>query len=746
MNKSRKTNTATYAKHPYIFKAITILIPFLILFAFEGVLRLSNYGDNLDLFVRNETPGYEDYMMVNPEIGKKYFQKLEHTLPQNDIFYTKKPANTFRIFVMGSSTVYGFPYNKNLMFSRILNEQLEAAYPGTKIEVINTAMTAINSYTLLDFTKQILKYNPDAILIYAGHNEYYGAMGVGSNETMSKNRNLTLLHISLMDYKLYQLVRKSIYGLAQKLALVDEARSEGTLMKRIVENNNIQYGSKEYNIGIESYKRNMDDILRKITKKHIPVFYSEVVCNVKDLKPFGSIAGNTSESANDVYEKACMAEANGDYEKAKDLYYKAKDLDGIRFRASEDINRIINELSEKYHVHRVPMLAIFQKNSPNGLIGDNLMTEHVHPNIDGQFLLADAFYSKIIETGIIGNPVLTNRSSREYVRRNYGYTKLDSLTAYHRIQMLKGSWPFVKVDEEIKYSLIYKPKNYLDSLAFEVIRNDSLSSGNAHYQLAQMYNEDKDYSKAFMEYNAALKTYPFDALLYRDAATVLINLEDLPLALKYLLKSLEYEESGFACFKIAEIYFYMGNYKESLVFLQKALPLVPKERKILILAQTYAAYMLDNNVSAAQNVANKLKEMNAEEYIVVPAKEYYFDRFIPFQTRDEVLLAKQLVSEHRLSEALSILEASLSKYDSHIANRLIGEIYVRMGKVQTALSFYEKIYTLFRYDPKYLYELTLIYHSINEYDKANECLQEFKNIDPANRNLNTLESILSKTN
>ncbi|MBK6285128.1 MAG: SGNH/GDSL hydrolase family protein [Draconibacterium sp.] len=191
MNKPKTAEKKIPKKQKVVFKLITGLIPFLILLAFEGLLRLTGYGDNLDLFIKNPTEGYEKYMIVNPVVGKKYFQKFEYTAPANDIFLAEKPENTFRVFVMGSSTVYGFPYERNLMFSRILHKQLEDAYPDKKIEMVNTAITAINSFTLLDYTDQILKYKPDAVLIYAGHNEFYGAFGIGSNETMSRNRELT---------------------------------------------------------------------------------------------------------------------------------------------------------------------------------------------------------------------------------------------------------------------------------------------------------------------------------------------------------------------------------------------------------------------------------------------------------------------------------------------------------------------------------------------------------------------------
>ena len=71
-------------------------------------------------------------------------------------------------------------------------------------------MAAINSYTLLDLLDEVIAQSPDAILIYTGHNEYYGAMGVGSEESTGISRWLTLLYLDLRSYRTFLLVRNFI--------------------------------------------------------------------------------------------------------------------------------------------------------------------------------------------------------------------------------------------------------------------------------------------------------------------------------------------------------------------------------------------------------------------------------------------------------------------------------------------------------------------------------------------------------
>jgi len=717
------------SKKKLLFKIITIFIPILFLFALEGLLRLFGYGYNLNLFNDNPKEGNQEYMMVNPLIGEKYFQKFEYTSPANDIFLKKKETGSFRVFAMGSSTVLGFPYEKNLMFSRILHQQLEDNFPDYKIEVINTAITAINSYTLLDYANEIIKQKPDAILIYAGHNEFYGAFGAGSNETISKNRNLTLYHIALMDLKTYQLLRNIIGTIRQSITDNKKEKKYGTLMKRIVANESIILYGDTYNLAIDSYKKNMDELLAKFKKNDVPVFYSELVSNVKDLKPFKSIKTDSLESAIEVYYSAQKLEKYGDFEEAKKLYNKAKDLDCIRFRASEDINDIIRELAVKHKANLVPMVTVFQNNSPHQLIGDNLITEHLHPNIAGNFLMAEAFYDAIIKSKVLSEPIHSS-INWNYIKLNWGYTDLDSLLAYGRVASIKRHWPFIpdaQLDSEFKIK--YHPKSQIDSI-FSALKSSALTLDGLRLDLAKKYETDGQLFKALKEFEAIMLANPYIAKNYHDVAGCFLQLSDLPLALKHLQKSLEYEESLFANFVIADIYFIMGDYNNSTRFFEKSYSIAPNEIKLDVLIKLYTACVYANKMDQAKSIAIELTRVNASQYLKIPQKSYVFTNYIPYQTNNQITNAKILLAENEENKALALLESSLNSYDSHIANRLIGEIYLKRQNFEKAAYFYKKTYNLFKFDPLFLQDYALIYVAKNDHVTAKKCMQEIKNIDP----------------
>src|SRR6201985_1463478 len=166
-------------KKSFIFKTVAILLPFLILFLVEISLRVFHYGNDLELFI--EARNHPGFLVLNPVASKKYFINEAYAPTGNsELFKKNKDDSTLRIFILGESTTAGYPYFHNGSFHRWLQFRLMHEHPELHFEVIKVPLTAFNSYTVLDFGREVLQYQPDAVLVYTGHNEYYGALGIGS--------------------------------------------------------------------------------------------------------------------------------------------------------------------------------------------------------------------------------------------------------------------------------------------------------------------------------------------------------------------------------------------------------------------------------------------------------------------------------------------------------------------------------------------------------------------------------------
>jgi tetratricopeptide (TPR) repeat protein len=747
MKPDKSNNSSSLSKSKrMIFNLILVLLPFILVLFIELLLRMFSYGDDLRLFINNTDKEYQAYKIVNTQIGKKYFQKFEYTSPPRDIFLKEKPDSCFRVFVMGSSSTAGFPYDNNIMFSRILHEWLRETYPGKKIEVVNTAITAINSFTLLDFMPQILREKPDAILFYAGHNEFYGAFGAGSNEAVTHNPALIRLHLRMMDMKIYQLTRNIISGVTAMFQKTDTAAAKrGTLMTRIVKDADIVYDSDIYREGINNYHDNLEMMLAMTKGKKVPVFISDLVSNIRDMEPFNSKATDKYKPAIVYYREAQRLEATENFQAAKENYTTARDYDCIRFRASSDINKVIVDLSKKYsNVHFVPSLSLFEANSPNKLIGLNLITEHLHPNIEGYFLLAESFYGELMKSGIINGAIneYAPKTARQFMT-GYGFTVLDSLVGMHRVSNLNYHWPFRdETNGFIDYRKIYKPVSHLDSIAFFVMVDKNTTLPDAHLQLAKEYEKEYNYLSAFREYNALVTTDPYWPQYFRKAADCLLAISDLPGAIRYFNRSLEFGEPSFyAHFRLGELFMIKNDIAKAIDHFEAALKLADKE-KLNVLAKLYISYSYKKDNDNVERIGQEIQKLKTGVKLQVPPREYLFMDYIPVQVNDYISKAEELLKNAKIDEAKTLFLESLEVKDNHIAHRRLGEIYFKEKNFQKALFELKMVYNDFDADPKFLHLLALIYLSEGNRTAAEKYIDRIRDVDPEYSGLEKLESYI----
>ncbi len=377
---------------------------------------------------------------MNRDASKKYFITQENaTIGNQEPFLKVKPAGTIRIFVLGESTTVGYPYLHNGSFHRWLQYRLLHSLPDTHFEIVNLSLTAVNSYTVRGFAEEVADYAPDAVLVYTGHNEYYGAMGVGSTSRLGGNVGLVRALLALRKSRLVQWIYRTYASIRASGAKVDIREN---LMKRMAAEQQIPLGSDTYEQGITQFQENMAATLAQLSGLGIPVYVGDLVSNEKDLKPFISQEGAAEASAQAQFDLAKSTLQAGDSIKARALFIKAKELDMLRFRAPERMNEIITKLAATYpNVHRVAVQAKILQSSKGGIVGSETMLEHVHPNLYGYALMSDVYYQKMKETGFFEVPASAEMPFDQLLRQ-MPVTLMDSLKGAYEVEVLKSGWPF----------------------------------------------------------------------------------------------------------------------------------------------------------------------------------------------------------------------------------------------------------------------------------------------------------------
>ena len=558
-------------KAPKWFYAVSVLLPIIFLIILEILLRITNYGYNFEQWV---DAGQGKYI-INPNIGRKYFTSGDfNPLTIEDVFDQHKKANSFRVFVLGGSSAQGFPYNPLGSFSRYIRKRLELAYPNTKIEVLNISMTAVNSYTVLDLMPGVLEQKPDLVLIYAGHNEYYGALGVGSIQSFGSSRILIKLMLTLNKFKITQLLRNSIQWVSS-LFVSKGNSSSGTLMSRMAKDKSILLDSDVFNAGVRQFNDNLTDILRLIKDKDIPVIVGRLVSNLKDQNPFISVDTPGYRTADQVYEEAKYELKENHFSKADSLFRLAKELDVLRFRAPRRINKIIDDLGKEFQIATVPIDSIFDSASPQGIVGDNLITDHLHPNIQGYQLIGKTFYECMEKYEYLPkteNAKVPFNEQDSLTLANFVFTELDSVLGNYVVKLLKTDWPYVKQRtaisefQERDFVNLFRPKDFTDSLAMFKIEN-KVSWVDAHL-IAATYHLKRDELKDYLKYmNVLIYQYP--------------NLRDLDGALRYFYEQKKINLADYTPKRNGLLALSIGNFDNAIRHLTEAYKASPEDSMVL---------------------------------------------------------------------------------------------------------------------------------------------------------------------
>ncbi|MCG6914563.1 tetratricopeptide repeat protein [bacterium BMS3Abin03] len=562
---------------PVYFYIILIGLPIIFFVLLELGLRIFGYGFNYDQW---ETV-VKGKLMLNQQIAKRYFYNTK-TIPfsNQDVFDAEKKPNSFRVFVLGGSSAAGYPFSPLGSFSRYIRDRLKLLYPSSEIEVVNLSMTAINSYTIRDLFPGVLEQKPDLILIYAGHNEYYGALGVGSMESLGTSRQMVNLLLYLNRFKTVELLRNTIQWAMKLISSGD--KPSGTLMSRMAKEQSIAFDTETYEDGIFQFEGNMRDVLNMAKEKNVPVILSTLTSNLKDRPPFISIKTDGFPTANTIYTEAKEELKAGNNKVADSLFRYAKDLDALRFRAPEKMNKVITLLSNEYKLPLVNVDSGFASISPDGIVGNNLMTDHLHPTLNGYLYLGKLFFKKMEQANLLPKSEradLSDEKQDSITIANFHFAKLDSIIGNYRIKLLKNDWPFISKEKKLSNSVLLNPQNKADSLAAEVL-DDKVSWETAHRKLATHYLERKNLNGFLKEMDALISQYPVIVEYYDYVSNILIQLKDYKRAYKYLKQGYEIKPNAYKTKWLGTINLYNNKLSPAEKYLDESLKYDTKDPQI----------------------------------------------------------------------------------------------------------------------------------------------------------------------
>lgn len=416
-----------------LFLAITLLLPVLLVGLVEGALRLFGWGGYPPFVteIAEIAPG-QTLHAVDADATRPYFfaNPDRPGFAEETAFVMPKPADTVRIFLVGESAAKGYPQPRNLAMSAFLGEMLSdlAKDSGKKIEVINLGTTAVASYPLVAMTEEAARYSPDYIVFYVGNNEFFGAYGTASINSVG---TLPTWALPLMATARGLAVVQATESLFQGGAAQDR-----TLMEQMIGQTSIAPDSPLREAAARNLGAHLGEMIAATQAAGAVPIVCTTATNESGLAPLGE-----STAAAERFAAAQTLAAGGDARGAREAFLEARDLDPMPWRPTRGTEEAIRSAARSGGAALCDIAERFRDASAMGATGWDLLDDHVHLTVRGQAEAARLMADAILRAGgpLAGDAArLAALPDWQAYAKRLGTNQYDDYRVHHTMRVLFG--------------------------------------------------------------------------------------------------------------------------------------------------------------------------------------------------------------------------------------------------------------------------------------------------------------------
>jgi len=407
----------------------TVFLWIVLLLGAEGLLWIAGVPTLIER--QDPSRGFSGLVPVFAQDGQTMRTQpvLRGEVFNDQSFAATKPEDGLRIFTVGGSSAFGFPWGANASFTGVLQDVLSQAYPDQEIEVVNAAGVSYAMHRLNLVVRELVQYEPDVLIVYSGHNEFVEHDFFESLRERSVLSN-RFIHTA-SQLRIFGALDLILVGLGIGRAPIDEDFS--MVVDRA---DQVWEDPAERAAVIDDFRDGLTQLIRVAHDHGTKVLVATVPCNARDWRPQRSFVGAFSDDPQRTawqeayaagqsylatgelrqavfqFEQALVLaprhadthfllgrayEELGQWELSHQSFERAVDLDATPIRRLSQINSAIREVSMQEGSLLVDVESIFKETSENGLVGFELIEDYVHPSREGHSLIAWNLWREMAE-------------------------------------------------------------------------------------------------------------------------------------------------------------------------------------------------------------------------------------------------------------------------------------------------------------------------------------------------------------
>ncbi len=353
--------------------------------------------------------------------------------PELRPFNLERPKGGLRVFLLGGSAAAGWPYHAgNTSISALLERKLRILYPGRTIEVINAAAGTYGSHRVEIIHEEILHYNPDAIFLYNGNNEFLEGLvyqPLHPPEPFDRSALLRLVYRLMLPRPRIDVKNFTL-----------DAQVPNTLAFAFARSSLYREDPRQFQMLLKHYKFNVENMVADSAAAKVPIFLLTCPVNLKDWTPNVSRhhKGITPEELKrwtNFFREGELAVERGDYaaaiaplkaaialddeyaeahyhlgrsllhtglrNEAKNEYIRALERDGFPFRELPEFQTILQEIATTNKVPLIDIVSPLEAVSGDGIIGLDTLVDYVHLTEKSQEVVAQEILKALHGYGLL---------------------------------------------------------------------------------------------------------------------------------------------------------------------------------------------------------------------------------------------------------------------------------------------------------------------------------------------------------
>lgn len=359
-----------------------------------------------------------------PASRRNFFQPAQ--------FAKVKPLSGRRIFVVGGSTVQGRPYATETAFAELLRVQLQTAWPHIEWEVVNCGGVSYAAYRVAGIVEEVLQYEPDAVVVYSGHNEFLEARSYAVQSSIPRSLAPWLaagcrLRIVQWPASWFKSPPRPRSVLSQEVdAMLDHSDGLQAFHRDAAYRDNV----------VEHFQLSLCRIADACRAADVPLVLCVPASEVLSVPPFKSAPPSAAEAPAAVVQQvrqawqrasdpqqpheqrmaACQQVLTLDPEHAGAAYMwgrqlwqrqqyddaaawllVARDQDVCPLRATSEIESRVRRVAQRYQTPLVDVPQLFAAPQQPSICQPSRFVDHVHPRVEGGHTrIAEALYEQLV--------------------------------------------------------------------------------------------------------------------------------------------------------------------------------------------------------------------------------------------------------------------------------------------------------------------------------------------------------------